>query len=167
MLKEGVLSGSVLSAAATGSIPPVALCCVSFPLSLPFFLSTLQLSCLRNKGTKSPKHIYWLKEKSVSKCHFDSDIVVLQSFSGLHVIFYRYKKTFVCDRSLQKSHKNIFNENEYNYAKSISPSNIKKSYCDRFISLNNQNEIFFQTRAVLLLIISISTHLSSHCSGAS
>ncbi len=32
-------------AADLGSISPVALCCMSFPLSLPCFLSTLQLSC--------------------------------------------------------------------------------------------------------------------------
>ncbi len=42
------------SAADPGSIPPVALCCMSFPLSLPWVLSTLRLYC-PNKGTKSPK----------------------------------------------------------------------------------------------------------------
>ncbi len=48
-------------AADLGSIPPVALCCMSFPLSLPCFLSTLQLSCI--KGHKSPKNILKKKKK--------------------------------------------------------------------------------------------------------
>ncbi len=46
--------GYVLAAADPGSIPPVALCCMSFPLSLPCFLSTLQLSC-KIKVQKPPK----------------------------------------------------------------------------------------------------------------
>ncbi len=33
-------------------------CCLSFPLSFSCFLSTLQLSCLSNEGTKSPKNIF-------------------------------------------------------------------------------------------------------------
>ncbi len=55
-IKNTILSGApggsvgrahyVLAAADPGSIPPVVLCCMSFSLSLPCFLSTLQLSCI-------------------------------------------------------------------------------------------------------------------------
>ncbi len=78
------------------------------------------------------------------KIQFNSNFVVLQSCSGLHIIFYKLKRTYLfftdhCKKLYHNLINMFFSENENNYVRIVILSDIEKSYRSCNISPINRN----------------------------